>query len=98
MIIYTARSVVVFFVFFSSKKSLIVKMFSICLGIGGLRPSFNQSKGASSVEVELWGSEGEFLPITVRLSCVPAQCVFMGCGYSLGRLSGCETTSGVSEK
>ena len=33
------------------------------------------------------GAEGELLLTTVRLSCVPAQCVFMKCEYSLVWLS-----------
>lgn len=49
--IFTAGSVVF-------KKSVIVKMFSMRLSIGELHPSFSQSEGASSIEVELCGGEG----------------------------------------
>lgn len=60
MIIYTAGSVVF-------KKSSIVKMFSICLSIRKLHPSFIRSNRASRVEGELCG--GGWIPPKLLLGC-----------------------------
>lgn len=82
--IFTAGSVVF-------KKSPIVKMFSIRLSIGELHPSFSQSEGASSIEVELWGGGGDN-STQLLFGCPVFQhsvsvCVCVECVHSLVWLS-----------